>query len=113
MQRAGERAAAEIVLAYPDVSSTPALIFTGSGNNGGDGWVIAGSLAKRGFSVRVIGTGSPRSVESQGAKQVALRTGVQIAPANDHVEHALIIDALLGTGSSGAPRGEVAGAIQE
>lgn len=113
MKRAGERAATEIALAYPDVSSTPVVVFAGSGNNGGDGWVIAGSLSTRGFDVRVVEVGRPRSEESQLAKKDALGAGVQTRPSSDRNDGPLVIDALLGTGASGAPRGEVAAAIQE
>ncbi len=113
MKRAGEGAASEIALAYPDASSTPVTIFTGSGNNGGDGWVIAGSLATRGFSVGVVEAGQPRSEESQDAREAALGAGVVTTSSTDRDGSSLVIDALLGTGSTGAPRGAVAAAIQE
>ncbi|HJP58642.1 MAG TPA: NAD(P)H-hydrate epimerase, partial [Gemmatimonadaceae bacterium] len=44
MQRAGNAAALEIIRRYGDRLHDGAVVFTGPGNNGGDGWVVAGAL---------------------------------------------------------------------
>src|SRR4030088_2227464 len=54
MQRAGTAAADEISRRYSERLRNGAVVFAGPGNNGGDGWVVAGTLAKSGVEVTVI-----------------------------------------------------------
>src|SRR3954454_17569052 len=65
MERAGA-ALAEAV--YRFAGPTPALILCGPGNNGGDGYVAARHLAKRGVDVRVATTSEPKSEVAQWAR---------------------------------------------
>jgi NAD(P)H-hydrate epimerase len=111
MRRAGQTAAHVIETTLENEIRSGVSIYTGSGNNGGDGWVVAESLAHRGIPVTVVEIGEPKSEEASEAKQSALVRGVRqdTKPAMSVV----VIDALLGTGSSGAPRGEIARAISE
>src|SRR5215212_4050996 len=110
MQRAG-RAAAEIIASrFEKTMRNGAVIYAGSGNNGGGGWVVAEALSKSGFRVRVIEIGAPRSEEAIEAKTAALQTS-SVSIEKSSRDASLVIDALLGTGSSGAPRGETASAI--
>lgn len=103
----------------------PVLILAGKGNNGGDGLVVARRLADRGLTVEVVlaapadeFTGDAalnlRRLADRGA--VPLRTwGPDMDAATLYTglrRAALVIDALLGTGARGAPRGAV-GAIIE
>ncbi|HEX2721722.1 MAG TPA: NAD(P)H-hydrate dehydratase [Gemmatimonadaceae bacterium] len=112
MRRAGE-GAAEIISKACSLDRSPGLaVFTGSGNNGGDGWVAAGKLAGAGYSVRVIELAAPRSAESRAAKLAALESGATTA-AQMEGDEPVVVDALLGTGASGEPRGEIALAIRE
>jgi NAD(P)H-hydrate epimerase len=71
------------------------VVVAGKGNNGGDGIVCAQHLSDRGVHTTV------------------LRTEDWSGPAFERATRNadLVVDALLGTGSSGAPRGEVAEAI--
>jgi NAD(P)H-hydrate epimerase len=111
MRRAGNRAASVIRSKYQKATQKGALVFAGSGNNGGDGWVVAEALARAGIQTRIIETGAPRSEEAIAARNSALQAnGIRIDTTPG--EQALVIDALLGTGSSGAPRGEIANAIR-
>ncbi|HYW48961.1 MAG TPA: NAD(P)H-hydrate dehydratase [Gemmatimonadaceae bacterium] len=85
-----------------------AAVYVGGGNNGGDGWVIAGLLRALGWSVRVHVAADPRTPDAQRARADAERAGPFDAPRGDE---AVLIDALLGTGSAGAPRGAIADAL--
>lgn len=109
MRRAGAAAAREIAR-LGDVARQGVVVFAGSGNNGGDGWIVAAELAKAGSAVRVNEIAPPQSAESRDAREAALAAGVRCAP-DDSARELLIVDALLGTGASGAPRGAVADAI--
>ena len=110
MQRAGSSAARVIASQFSDFLKSGVAIFAGPGNNGGDAWVVAEALSNVGHAASVVEIAPPKSSESQAAKRSALsRANVQIADTIHDVD--LIIDGLLGTGVTGAPRGEVAGAI--
>ena len=67
MQRAGIAAADEISRRYPEQLKTGAVVFTGPGNNGGDGWVVAGTLARSGVGVTVVEAGKPTLAKSPDA----------------------------------------------
>ena len=110
MSRAGRSAAAEILYRCGDRLNSGVTIFTGGGNNGGDGWIIAETLRASDIAVSVVEVAPPRSVESTDAREVAITAG---AAAESNGDALVIVDALLGTGSSGAPRGEVADAIAQ
>ena len=107
MQRAGEAAAAAILRAYPDVVGATVNVFVGPGNNGGDGWVVARALAGAGARVYVREAGELRSDEAKAERERAQRMVTRGESANA----GLIIDALLGVGSKGEPRGEIAACI--
>jgi hydroxyethylthiazole kinase-like uncharacterized protein yjeF len=112
MQRAGAAAASEVTRRYSRQLNSGAVVFTGPGNNGGDGWVVAGTLARSGFDVRVVEVAKPTTEKSPDA--VAQRENaidsVKIVDSVDG-DAAIVIDALLGTGFEGEPRGKIAAAI--
>lgn len=112
MQRAGTAAAAEIARRFPDRVRRGVAVFTGPGNNGGDGWVVAGALARDGADVRVVEAGTPdaaKTPDASAARAAALDSvGIGNQPGDDR---GLIVDALLGTGFAGEPRGQIASAI--
>ena len=111
MRRAGH-AAADVIASRLSIPARGGVeIYAGAGNNGGDGWVVAESLASRGFNVAVIEIGEPRSEEASTARKAALESGAKRSTKT--VGSSVVVDALLGTGSSGAPRGEIARAISE
>ena len=60
MRAAGCAAAALAVERYPLEVARGVAIFAGSGNNGGDAWVVAGELARRGVRVRVAEAAAAR-----------------------------------------------------
>jgi NAD(P)H-hydrate epimerase len=117
MQRAGAAAAGEIALRLRDRLDSGVLVLAGPGNNGGDAWVVAAALTTAGVRVRVVEPIPSKTSDAQAEKASAIRVLAQsqieverLSPSVDHGD-GLVVDGLLGTGSSGAPRGEIADAI--
>jgi ADP-dependent NAD(P)H-hydrate dehydratase / NAD(P)H-hydrate epimerase len=109
MERAGTGAAMEISRRYREQLRNGAVVFTGPGNNGGDGWVVAGSLARDGIDVTVIEAVVGKSPDAVAWKQSAIDS-VKLA---DKIPDgtSVVIDALLGTGAEGEPRGKIVDGI--
>ena len=110
MRRAGVAAAKRIAHHLGALGRGGVAIYAGSGNNGGDAWIVARELARRGFTVRVSAAGTPSSPDAIAARDEGRRDVRGDLP---HGDEAIVVDGLLGTGSRGAPRGEVAKAIGE
>jgi hydroxyethylthiazole kinase-like uncharacterized protein yjeF len=92
MDRAGT-AAAEAIRGY--AGSLPALVLCGPGNNGGDGYVIARSLAQAGLQVRVAALGMAKTGAAAAARRAWPGPVEDIAGA---APAPLLVDALFGTG---------------
>jgi NAD(P)H-hydrate epimerase len=118
MENAG-RGAADLLCGLAPVG--PVAICCGKGNNGGDGFVIARHLDLRHWPVEVLLFADPASLTGDAAAnyRVLEKSGVRIriftgqpetggTEANELdaalASAAWIVDALLGTGSSGDPR---------
>ena len=115
MQRAGYAAAAEIAERLPERIVHGAAILTGPGNNGGDGWVVARALADRGFRVTAFQVAPPKTADAMAARQAAAASAAVVIA--EHSEAAwdgngVIIDALLGTGSTGPLAGAIAAGVR-
>ena len=110
MQRAGAAAAAEIMLRYPRAARRGIAIYAGPGNNGGDGWVVAGALAAAGIGARVRQFGEPRTPDAKAEREHAVG---MLRDEDPHGGEEIIVDALLGTGATGTPRGPIAAGIEE
>jgi NAD(P)H-hydrate epimerase len=110
MERAGTRLAR---LAGELAPEGPLAVFCGKGNNGGDGLVAARVLREEGRSVDVVSIAGPGHLSGDARTNLDRLPGP--VPRRDHrhvpPETALLIDALLGTGFAGAPRGEAREAI--
>lgn len=92
MDRAG-RAVAEAVWRFG--GGRPVLILCGPGNNGGDGYVAARYLAKRGVDVRVAAFGLPGTDASRAAREAWAGPVEALEDADDAP---VLVDALFGTG---------------
>ncbi len=110
-----ERAGAGVVRALERlVPDGPVTVVCGKGNNGGDGLVAARLLRDAGRAVTVLVTGPLEELRGDA------RANLQRLPGEPPSEYrggeiasgAAIVDALLGTGFAGEPRGTVAGAIE-
>ena len=108
-------------------ASGPVLILCGRGNNAGDGFVAARHLKAAGFPVRALVASSEDSLSADARAQyescARARIPVTFLPdarawgpgseaADAASQAAFLVDALLGTGSKGAPRGAIAAAIE-
>jgi NAD(P)H-hydrate epimerase len=138
MERAGAGVARAVEQLAPD---GPVAVVCGKGNNGGDGLVVARLLREAGREVAVLCTAPAGELSGDVAANLARLPGeppLVLAggtdgggasgageaggggtpraggpPAASVLDGAVaIVDALLGTGFQGAPRGAVAGAIE-
>ncbi|MDG1021048.1 MAG: NAD(P)H-hydrate dehydratase [Emcibacteraceae bacterium] len=98
MEEAGRAVSRRIIGA---VNGNSALVLCGSGNNGGDGFVIARHLKKAGFIVTLALLGDENNLTGD-ARLMADRWNGEIIPiAPDIVTNCdVIVDALFGTGLS-------------
>jgi hydroxyethylthiazole kinase-like uncharacterized protein yjeF len=96
MDRAGEAVACCVMLRHPPGSRI--AVVAGSGNNGGDGFVVAGLLAASGYDVRVLRVspgdlrGDAATAEQQWAGPTEQASAAQLAGAD------AIVDAVFGAG---------------
>jgi ADP-dependent NAD(P)H-hydrate dehydratase / NAD(P)H-hydrate epimerase len=103
MERAGEGLARVVAQRAP---AGRIAIVCGKGNNGGDGLVAARLLRQAGRDVEVLAVWPPQWIEGDAGEQLKRLPGEEPAAFDaarldrTHV----IVDALLGTGSTGAPR---------
>ena len=113
MKRAGAAALAELLEAF----GRPALItvFCGSGNNAGDGYILAALAAQKNISVRVVEVGESNkfSQQTQQARKFAQQANVQLIAFDPDIQlsEGVVVDSLLGIGYSGALRKPYAQAV--
>ncbi len=114
LERAGAAAAAIVRERYR--AAQRIVVVCGAGNNGGDGFVVARLLHDEGCHVTclIVATRVPVGAAGRALQRAAV-TGVQISRVGaigEGLERAdLVVDALLGTGAVGPPRGATAEAI--
>ncbi|OGR87798.1 MAG: NAD(P)H-hydrate epimerase [Elusimicrobia bacterium RIFCSPHIGHO2_02_FULL_57_9] len=129
MENAGQAVASEAAAYIKNVlkrqvGGAPIAVCCGRGANGGDGLVAARILREMGAKVHVVicpskkETAYPQSVSA--SLERAKAAGVEVSQAGPEAalgkileQSVLILDALLGTGSSGKPAGAIHHMIQE
>lgn len=113
MSRAASAAFDCLLDNWPEVDFIQVLC--GTGNNGGDGFLLADLAHKRGITVTVLQLGDPARISGDAllARQQALGNGVKIAAFDETplLSLGVIVDAMLGTGLGGNVRDEYREAI--
>ncbi|MBI1388388.1 MAG: NAD(P)H-hydrate dehydratase [bacterium] len=119
MERAGEGAARRLMTSLDPSRLFRSAIVCGKGNNGGDGFVVARLLHKEGFQpvAALMGSRDDLKGDARTACERMCESGVPLTECRDErgvedyfsqTENSPVaIDALLGTGAHGAPRGLV------
>jgi len=109
MERAGEGLADLVSLFHPTPGTC--LVYFGKGHNGGDALVAARFLAQRGWQIRL----HPAASEASWSP-LTLKKSQQLGRPGRRAQMdrpIVILDGLLGLGSKGPPRGEIAHLIAE
>ena len=90
---------------WPDVGMLTVL--AGRGNNAGDGYLVAALALRAGWQVQLLAVGDPLQLQGDAAqaRDEAQAAGVNVQPWSECAElRGVVVDALLGTGLSGAVR---------
>ena len=119
MENAGHRVVEFLAERFAPLAAQRIVVLCGKGNNGGDGLVIARQLHTRfqAASLHVVLLAEPGELKGDAAVNLAC-----LVAAGGHVEReipaearaaTLVVDALLGTGMSGAATGRMLQGIRE
>lgn len=112
MENAGRGTAAVLLDRFAHAARKGVLVATGPGHNGGDGWVLATALHALSVPVFVASTGESAPLTKKVAER-AKAAGVRLVAADGPWPAVgLLVDALLGTGAAGQPKGAVADLLE-
>mgnify|MGYP001595091080 FL=1 len=114
MQRAAHAAWRALRQRWPQAGSVTVL--AGSGNNAGDGYLVAALAQRAGWQVQVFAVVAPNALRDTAAEAYAeaVAAGVVVQPWQNSVPlHGVLVDALLGTGLTGVVREPFAAAIAQ
>ncbi len=120
MKRAGHALFSALLGKWPKTDHI--VCFCGSGNNAGDGYVLAALAAEKGINTTVVAIGNPHKFSGDARQAYDMAAGNKVnivlydkldaqALFSDSQNNAVIVDALLGTGLSGEVRGNYREAI--
>lgn len=113
MSMAGHVAFDALVKAWPEARSIAVLC--GSGNNAGDGYIVAGLARKAGLSVALVSLADTDKLQGDAAKALAWARELGVEPRAFGGEMSLngeiFVDALLGTGLNKPVSGDYLQAI--
>lgn len=120
MKRAGYAVFSALLGKWP--ATKHIICFCGSGNNAGDGYVVAKLAAEKGINTTIVALGNPDrlSGDARLAYDMAAKKRVDIVLYDkldsstlfsDSKNQGVIVDALLGTGLTGNVRGDYRDAI--
>lgn len=107
MRRAGVALADEVAAVAGTKEGREILVVCGTGNNGGDGYVCAEELRKRGFDVSVFALSGKLSFDCEREKNVYKGRYFE------HIRGSIIVDCIFGTGLAREISGEIAKVIDE
>jgi NAD(P)H-hydrate epimerase len=119
MENAGHRVVEALVENYGPLSNHRVVVLCGKGNNGGDGFVVARQLFTRLQPARldVVFAGDPEALKGDAAANyralLACGCPVEREITPEIRSATIVVDALLGTGLTGAARGEMLELIHE
>ena len=104
MQRAGFAVYQALINNF-DISNT--LIICGSGNNGGDGFIVALYLKRAGYSCDIwyVGDGHAMTEECEKRFNECVDADIPFVESPLLFEYSAIVDAIFGTGLSSSPEG--------
>jgi len=117
MENAGLKVADAIEKKYGPLKEKYVYIFAGSGNNGGDGMVVARHLFNQKVEAKIFLLAEKKNIKGDAATNLAIteKMGIPMreitSPAfmesleKELAKADIVVDALLGTGAKGAPRG--------
>ncbi|MCC6731339.1 MAG: NAD(P)H-hydrate dehydratase [Chthonomonadales bacterium] len=112
MENAGRAVASVLTRRFGGLVGTRVHVACGTGNNGGDGFVVARLLALGGARVAVSLAGDAERVRGEARVHLSLLHAAGAERVDVVGDADLYVDALLGTGSRGAPREPHASAIR-
>lgn len=113
MQRAARSGFRQLMRHWPDASAV--LVLCGAGNNGGDGYLVAAAAHRQGLTVRCLAVADPAKLKGDARKayDTARDVGLNVEElealgegelGNALAEADVVVDAMLGTGITGALR---------
>jgi len=125
MRRAADACVSALKDHWPD--SKQVTVYCGSGNNAGDGYIVAGILAEQGYKVlvKVVGKIEGLSPDAKKAREYCLGTDARVVVFNTEAFNTkdsnqskggdadVIVDALLGIGAIGDVSPHFTAAIEE
>ncbi len=110
MYRAASFAMAELLKRWSHPKSVS--IVCGSGNNAGDGYLLAGALHSRQIPVQIVQVGDASRLQGDAKRALDSITELGLAFSSDEeISGDVVVDALLGTGARGEVRPTFAAAI--
>jgi NAD(P)H-hydrate epimerase len=113
MESAGRAVAAAVAREYAARLPSGLVVVCGTGNNGGDGYVAARALAALGAHVTCVALEGEATPDNAANRALAGTAGCRIIGLGDEWGPCgAVVDALLGTGAKGAPRGPAGEAIE-
>ena len=109
------RAANGVYESYKEWDKKKIAIVAGGGNNGGDGYALAGILKSRGIDSVVYKVSDKMSEDGKYYLEIAEKLGVKIESFDENTDlndYEVIVDCILGTGFVGEVRGKAKDAIE-
>ncbi|MCR5848382.1 MAG: NAD(P)H-hydrate epimerase [Lachnospiraceae bacterium] len=109
------RAAMGVFESYKEWTGKSIAIVVGGGNNGGDGYALAGILKEKNIGSVIIKVSEKMSEDGKYYSEIASDLGVVIEEFREETDlrkYDIIVDCILGTGFVGEVRGKAKDAIE-